>query len=163
MSGMTNLGASERFAAQYIPEPNSGCWLWTSHTSDGYGRIRIGGGKVAGAHRYAWICENGEIPQGKMICHRCDNPACVNPDHLFLGTASDNMADASRKGRMNWKPGEVRALPQGESHHAAKLTEADVRQIRSSKATGKSLAPLYGVTEVTISRIRRRLIWRSVP
>lgn len=97
-----------------------------------------------------------------FVCHKCDVRSCVNPDHLFLGTPSDNMSDAARKGRMGWKPGEKRNLRVGESHHSAKLSEDTVRLIRASSERGVVLARRFGVSNITVSRIRRRILWRSV-
>ena len=80
------------------------CWLWTAHTADfGYGRMHIVGGP-ARTHRISWELHNGPIPAGMLVLHHCDNPPCVNPAHLFLGTAGDNMRDMVAKGR-NWNPG----------------------------------------------------------
>lgn len=146
------------------PEPNSGCWLWTGGYRVGYGQFRISRNPSEGsdgAHRAAWRLFRGD-PTGMIVCHKCDNPACVNPDHLFLGTYTDNMRDAARKGRMNWKPGEIRNLPVGSKHHQAKVTEQDVKEIRASKELGTVLAKKYGLSNITISRIRRRIIWRHV-
>ena len=149
-----------------IPEPNSGCWLWTAYVPEepGYGRIRTRStGASESAHRASFQVYKGPIPAGMMVCHKCDVRSCVNPDHLFLGSASDNMRDAASKGRMKWKSGEKRNLPKGEAHPAARLTEQDVKFIRESPEPGLRLARRFGVANITISRIRRRIIWRSVP
>lgn len=87
------------FNAKWMPEPNSGCWLWTANIGrNGYGQIQIKRRPVP-AHRAAWELFKGPIPKGMHVCHRCDTPACVNPDHLFLGTMSDNIKDSYAKGR----------------------------------------------------------------
>lgn len=87
-----------RFESKYIPEPNSGCWLWTGNCyPNGYGQISINY-KSCLAHRYSWTVKYGAIPDGLWVLHRCDVKKCVNPDHLFLGTNSDNQKDAIAKG-----------------------------------------------------------------
>lgn len=94
----------ERFHESYMPVTESGCWLWlnfcySSHNAlDGYGQLRVNG-VLTSSHRFSWEIHNGPIPDGMIICHKCDTPSCVNPDHLFLGTLSDNMQDAMQKGR----------------------------------------------------------------
>jgi hypothetical protein len=93
------LSVEERFASKYIPEPNSGCWLWiASCVTGGYGKFFFQG-KYRRAHRVAWVLHRGLIPPGLDVLHRCDTSCCVNPDHLFLGTDSVNMRDCVRKGR----------------------------------------------------------------
>jgi hypothetical protein len=88
-----------RFEMQHIPEPNSGCWLWLGATSpSGYGNIYAFGSSLR-AHRASWVIFRGAIPAGMHVLHKCDTPSCVNPDHLFLGSHADNMADKVRKGR----------------------------------------------------------------
>lgn len=173
---------AERFHSKYTPEPNSGCWLWigADATCYGYGKILGPDGRAGGsiyAHRASWLLHFGEIPDNLWVLHKCDVPCCVNPDHLFLGTHSDNMQDCARKKRnaMQRHPEsshfkEHRYHPnQGEKHRSAKLTGDKVREIRLrySKAhhTGQqaALAREYGVGERTISAIVRHQTWKHIP
>ena len=136
------------------------CWLWTAarHGTMGYGMIGVNG-KHEGAHRISWILHFGAIPSGFNVCHVCDVPACVRPDHLFLGTQSDNIKDAYRKGRK--QPVSL----QGESHGRAKLTESDVRLIREALIigkTGRSLAKEFKVDPKTISFIKNGQHWSHI-
>ena len=92
----------ERFHDKYIPEPNSGCWLWMGAISNtGYGNLGKGGrgGGAIWAHRLSYEIHKGPIPEGKFVCHKCDVSSCVNPDHLFLGDNSENMRDCYKKKR----------------------------------------------------------------
>lgn len=87
-----------------MPEPNSGCWLWMrSYDEDGYGQVHHNGKRYR-THRLAWELYRGEIPNGLLVLHKCDVTACVNPDHLFLGTVQDNATDRVRKGRRRKTP-----------------------------------------------------------
>jgi hypothetical protein len=91
----------QRIESKSIPVPEAGCWIWTGGVGgNGYGRDPIGvNGRPVEAHRSSFIAFHGNIPSGLCICHRCDTPTCVNPDHLFAGTRSENMRDMYRKGR----------------------------------------------------------------
>lgn len=90
----------ERFIARVEPEPNSGCWLWVGRVDGaGYGAFSIGDGKQTGAHRFSYLVFVGAIPDGMLICHKCDQASCVNPDHLFVGSNRDNLIDCVNKGR----------------------------------------------------------------
>lgn len=124
------------------------CWIWTGANfgSGRYGAFYFGG-KTGGAHIYAYKSFKGDIPVGMSVCHTCDNPLCVNPDHLFLGMPKDNTADMLKKGRGRW--------PRGESHHLAKLNDEQIRTIISlrGKKTQKEVAAIYGVDPSHISRI----------
>jgi hypothetical protein len=83
-----------------IPVPECGCWIWTAYTlPNGYGKMSYGGHPPRFAHRLSFMAFKGEIPEGMSVCHKCDTPSCVNPDHLFLGTQSDNAIDMVRKMR----------------------------------------------------------------
>jgi hypothetical protein len=88
----------EGFEQKFVPEPNSGCWLWLGAMASGYGTFLVNG-KMTGAHRVAWQLYRGEISEGLFICHSCDVPSCVNPGHLFVGSNTDNQRDALNKGR----------------------------------------------------------------
>jgi hypothetical protein len=98
----------------------------------------------------------GEIPDGKFVLHKCDNPACVNPGHLFIGTQADNVKDMWDKNRAR------QGINRGESHGMSKLTADDVRAIRESSASGPVLAARYDVTRTTIADIRNRKIWTHI-
>ena len=132
------------------------CWPWTaSLNTSGYGQIRIDGKNVA-AHRLVWESAFGELPAGMNVCHRCDNPPCVNPNHLFLGTQSDNMRDCATKDRAN--------KPKGSAVHTSRLTADDVENIRANamNLTQVALAELFGVSQASVSAILRRETWRHV-
>lgn len=117
----------ERFDSKWIPEPNTGCWIWIACSLPcGYGTFRLNR-KMLRAHRASWIIRKGEIPVGVDVLHRCDTPLCVNPDHLFLGNDQDNKNDSVAKNRHS----------KGERQGLAKLTDEKVRQIRSSNDTSK--------------------------
>ena len=133
-------------------ESEGGCWLWTAGKRDGYGRFSVEG-RVLSAHRFARELLVGPIPEGLCCLHKCDTPACVNPDHLFLGTREDNMADRAAKGRG----------ARGENHGRAKLTEAQVLEIRTVYALGsicqRQIGWWYGVAQATIADVLRGDTW----
>ena len=144
-----------RFEEKYIPEPNSGCWLWIANMySNGYGQIKFNG-RPRGAHRVSWQLHRGDIPEGLCVCHRCDNRACVNPDHLFLGTYADNVADQIAKGRLN--------PPRGERQGNSKLTANDVLAIRADPRTCREIAEDYGISNPHVSDIKNMKRWKHVP
>ncbi|WP_208451110.1 HNH endonuclease [Burkholderia gladioli] len=146
----------------------SGCIEWTGVTvkSNGseahrYGRYTVGGKKHL-AHRFAYERAYGPIPVGLMVLHRCDNTRCCNVDHLFLGTHLDNMADMRAKGRGNKKPPPIGT---GTNASKAKLTEADVREIRRSRAAGATTVELsrrFNVHPSVISRAARGVSYSNV-
>jgi hypothetical protein len=152
----------ELFMRKVVAVPIAGCWIWTGSAvnSVGYGRFGMGSGETEYAHRASWRLFRGEIPSGKHVCHHCDVRLCVNPDHLFIGTAADNMRDASKKGRIVLPKDEQRL--RGEDQPMAKLTNEQVRQIRSAFKANCDLAREFGVDPSAISRIRSRQTYRSV-
>lgn len=130
------------------------CWEYTGTISlSGYGQF-YHRGKSIRAHRAMYEIVNGEIPDGLLVCHTCDNRKCVNPSHLYAGTAADNYNDARERGRLN--------TPQGECHHNAKLSENDVANIRRSNFSQRKLAGIYGVSQATINEAKRGLTWKTV-
>lgn len=146
--------AREKVERYSIPEPNSGCWLWFgSQRGKGYGGVNING-KTENAHRVSYRAFRGPL-NGLHVCHRCDNPLCVNPDHLFLGTNRDNSLDRERKGRMPHH--------RGENGSAAKLTEADVLFIRQSKEPLQALARKFGVAWITVKSAKTGVTWAHLP
>jgi len=143
-------------------DKNGECWLWTANKHLGYGRIKRGPADGVGciaAHRLSYEMAFGPIPEGMFVCHKCDNPSCVRPDHLFLGSPQDNVDDMYRKGRNN-TPG-----ARGASNQGAKLTPAQVEEIRARylprKVTQQALADEYGLNRVTILRIVKGQSWKQ--
>lgn len=153
----TRRPAAERLWRKVSKAAPSGCWEWQgSKDKKGYGRININKRPVL-THRFAWELENGPIPDGKDVLHSCDNPCCVNPSHLFLGTNDDNIADKVDKGRQE----------RGSGHHRAKLTENQVIEIRRRYALGNishsQLAAEYGVCRMAVTDIISRRNWAHIP
>lgn len=172
----------------YISKTKS-CWIWNGpKASFGYGKMRAGG-RDWKAHRISWVIHNGPIPGGLKVLHNCpsgDTPACVRPDHLFLGTQEDNMKDMAKKGRSpsgdnhfsrrnpeKMARGErhgssthPESRPKGEEHSMAKLDETRVREIRTRYRGGKTsqakLAKEYEVCAMTICRIVNKQIWTHI-
>ena len=134
------------------------CWEWTGALDHaGYGVMHQPGtkGSVWKAHRYAYVLFRGPLPCNLFVCHTCDNPACVKPSHLFLGTHEDNMADMRRKGRSN----------AGQRNGRSKLTAGDVLDIRARCAMGelhREIADSYGVCRQTVDFVASGKTWRCV-
>lgn len=142
----------------------SGCWEWQGSTRNGYGRMTIGSRKdgsrkTVSTHRIAYWLHYGEIPDGMEVCHKCDNPRCVNPYHLFIGTRQDNIDDRERKGR--------NITFTGEEQPRAKLTKKEVKDARWERAyKGTSfqiLADRYGVSKKTMINAIKGVTWKCVP
>ena len=152
----------ERFWRQVKKTP--GCWEWMGKSKDhrGYGQIGMGGkgAKQELVHRFSYTLHKGQIPDGLVVMHACDNPRCVNPDHLSVGTKSENTLDAVRKGR--WKA--IPPLHCGEDQHSSKLTAEAVRLIRDNpQISTKELAIRYGTNVTSIQKVRSRKTWKHLP
>lgn len=145
-----------------MPGMTTPCWVFTGTRRNGYGSIGAGGhrGKMLPAHRVAWELANGPLPAGTEPCHRCDNPPCCRPDHLFPGTHSENMLDASAKGRLPTGPRRS-SKNRGERNGRARLTEEQARAIRSDPRSAAEAALAYGVSRYTVHAIRQGRIWRD--
>ena len=146
---------AERFEVKWVA-CECGCHIWTGYRDqDGYGRFWLDG-KNRGAHRISYESNIGHVPDGLCVLHECDNPGCVNPDHLFLGTPADNVRDMASKGR--------HGAAHGEQHYNAKLTVEDVRDIRKlrGKFTQGALAEMYGISQAHVSRIQVGTSWKEV-
>jgi HNH endonuclease len=148
-----NVPMLKRFERKYIPEPNSGCWLWTGVLHEGgYGEFREAGSRIR-AHVWAYKTFVGSIPVGLFVLHKCDVRSCVNPEHLYVGTKRQNTADAIARDR----------FPRGENHSATTLNESQIVAIRKDLRKQRDIAADYGVQQMTISNIKRRVTWRHVP
>lgn len=137
----------DKFDRHWVGEPNCGCWLWIgSCRPNGYGEYSLGYGRTAvrmGAHRASYMLHVGEIPDGMLVCHKCDVKCCVNPSHLFLGSAVD--------------------APRGERNSRSKLSVDAIKEIRASTEPTEVLAKRYGVSGVSMWKARTGRSWTHVP
>ena len=150
----------EAYFWRHVSKTDS-CWLWIGgKQGQGYGLISRRDTRLL-AHRFSWELHHGSIAEDMVVCHRCDNPICVNPAHLFLGTQKDNVRDMMRKDRHDHD-----GLELGRGPHPVKLNAAKVRAIRTKYATGmhtqRELAAEYSVSSSTVSRIVRQQSWVHV-
>jgi len=136
------------------------CWPWLGYINDsGYGATRTKNNKLLRAHRISYRLAHGSIPKGVFICHHCDNPACVNPAHLFSGTPADNVRDMDKKGRR------VNAPSLGEAHGMSRLTAGQVTEIRTLAASGitnAEIARRFSISDTHIWRIVSRRNWKHI-
>jgi hypothetical protein len=151
------LTLAQRFQSQISTDNSRGCWEWTGKAfRNGYGCFYVAG-KYCLAHRVAYALTFGEVDPSVVVCHRCDNPPCVNPDHLFAGSARDNVQDKCSKGR------QFRAI--GSKCGNAKLAEWQVMDMRRERDTGalyRDLALKYGISMKQVSKIITREQWAHV-
>lgn len=143
---------SEKIERNITRIPESGCWIWMSSLNKGgYGRV-CAGKKPFFAHRVSYEQKHGSIPNGMMALHHCDVRCCVNPDHIFIGTQKDNMTDKVRKNRQ----------AKGINHGNAKLTEDQVREIKSSSETSIKLAAKFNYSASMIREIKNGNLWKHL-
>lgn len=158
------LASGLRFWSFVSGRDGPGCWEWSGARVEGYGSFYVRPGLSVKAHRAAWmLAAGGDVPVGMMLCHRCDNPACVCPEHLFPGTARDNLRDASRKGRLAYSD-ERRRARSGEGNPFARLTWAAAREIRARRAAGatyRELCDAFGVGSGTIAAVLTGRTWKE--
>lgn len=140
-------------------DKSGSCWIWkASLDKGGYGQVMLNKTPHR-AHRISWSLVNGEIPIGIIVCHKCDNPPCVNPSHLSLGTFADNTADMDRKGRR------INVPHPGEKHGMHILTEKQARVVLERALSGENqwkIAADFGISNVTVCAIKTRRIWRCL-
>jgi len=142
----------------YDRTESDGCWLWKGAKNEqGYGRISGDNGVMLLAHRAVWTVEKGKIPAGMILMHVCDTPACVNPKHLRVATQAENLLDMRAKMRGSDPPWNG-----GAKHHSARLTEADVRAIRSSKESSTAIADRLGVHRTAVIKARSGKTWKHI-
>ena len=133
---------AEKFKYKYVVNEDTGCWDWIgAKTNDGYGKMR-NGDKFIYAHRYSASVHIGHIPSGMIVCHRCDNPGCVNPKHLFIGSIKDNMVDKATKGRGNT------------SHQ--RISVSVIKSIIDSPLSSYKEAVIHGISSSWVRYIRQR-------
>ena len=160
---LPTMPIEERLKAMVTVNPITGCWEWNGVKRNGYGRTIIGSRKdgtrhTISAHRLSYLTWKGEIPNGYFVCHTCDNPCCINPEHLFVGTRQDNINDRERKGR--------NIVKVGEENSTSKLTKKTVKDARWERAfkgtTYQALADKYGVCKHTIMNAIKGITWKCV-
>jgi len=152
--------AADRLRRKTVVSESSSCWEWqAARTRSGYGIFSVRG-KLTYVHRFSYELHIGPIPVGYHVCHRCDNPSCCNPDHLFLGTDRENLSDMRDKGRGSDPP-----KFQGDTHPNAKLSPDDVRTIRARVELGDNtndIAVDFGISRSNVYAVARRETWQHI-
>ena len=146
----------QRFLEKTMFEPMSGCWVWhgaNTRPGNGYGRI-FHEGRLWCAHIVSYMSFIGDVPAGMNVLHSCDNPFCVNPQHLFIGTQRDNVLDMVKKGRMN-----TTNAPKGEAHCNSKLKVSDILSIREDTRSATEIMKQHGISRGTVWKIKHRNRW----
>ena len=145
---------AQRFEARYIPEPNSGCWLWLGplNLSNGYGRFYLNEKEIVYAHRFSFKHHKGKIPSGHVIRHTCDVKICVNPEHLITGTPRENDQDAVQRG----------LKPKGVKHGMAKLSEKEVLSIFKTTGSTSEISRRFNISRIHVDRIKKKKIWKEL-
>lgn len=164
---LSKMSLDDRFDMKWVPEPNTGCFLWFGYRDPkwGYGIFGIPKANNVKAHRFAYSRKFGPIPDGLVVCHSCDEPACVNPDHLWLGTVADNNKDCITKGRQSIGERHRAKCPRGEMQGSSRLTAEQVIEIRRRCANGesqRSIANSFGIVQQHVSKLWRRTQWSHV-
>ena len=145
---------AHRFWSKVDPAPGQCCWEWTAcKTTRGYGFFKLNYRNVH-AHRVAYTLTKGEIPDGLVVRHTCDNRLCCNPDHLILGTQADNIADMHKRKRNN--------QPQGEQNGRCKLTAKQAMEIYKSPLPQNEIAELHNITQRNVSSIKSKKTWKHI-
>lgn len=171
VAALRTRSAEERFWSKVQKCEGDGCWVWTAAIfNTGYGSFHsVPGQSSVTAHRFSFELANGPITDGRFVCHHCDNRPCVRPDHLFLGTQKENIADASSKGRLltgDRHPWRRRAglVRRGEAVPSHKLTAADVHEIRALAEihSAISIANRFGVSDSAIRDIITGRTWQHI-
>jgi len=154
---LRDITDTQRFFS-HVKKKKSGCWEWQGHLmAQGYGRCIFDGKRSYLAHRASWVIHKGDIPEGMYVCHKCDNPKCVRPEHLFLGTNEENIKDRTIKKRSN--------RPFGNTFAPRKLTEKNVLEIREMIKKGftqQKIADKFGVARCTIYKIKIKQKWKRI-
>lgn len=148
-------GVNDRFWEKVAVGEKDDCWEWKASCRHGYGQFGVRAGYIEIAHRYSWIIANGPIPDGLCALHKCDNPKCVNPNHLFLGTRADNTMDMCEKGRNRSRP------TLGTKNGASKLSEEQVLGVVTRHTSGESIHSLSRSLKISRPSIKAILVGKT--